>query len=65
MRTATNEKAAPSPKSATRTTNELKPTTRAAQGARHGDKDRKWRPVRLGELIGPALDSLLQAGVPS
>lgn len=40
-------------------------TTTAARGARHRNKDREWRPVRLGELIGPALDSLLQAGVQS
>ena len=47
MRTSTNEKVAPSPKSATRTTNELKPTTRAAQGAR-GSR-------RFGMSVGEAI----------
>jgi len=39
--------------------------TAVARGASHEDGHREWRPVRIGELIGPALDSLLQAGVQS
>ena len=65
MQIATKEKAAPSPKSATNTTNERNLTTQSRRYANPpGCEDRRnWRPVRIGELVGAALDSLLRVGV--
>ena len=65
MHTATKERAAPSPKSATSATNAgtLRWERRRRQGGERREDCRRWRPVRLGDLIEAAMAGIVVAKV--
>lgn len=65
MHIATKERAAPSSKSATRATNArtLRRERRGRQGGERHEDCRRWRPVRMGDLIEAAMAGIVVAKV--